>query len=210
MQGFLPPSARGRSNNAGLDSWARPTDGRAAWWARQQVAGPPGSAAGGRQVWPGEGVQVEKARGRRGPPEWGVARMEWGPCGKDRGSHRLLPVAEAHGSESEALFMRARAWGRTEVGGRRAFGTGARRWSAGAPGRDKNAALGKQVRREVLPSCPGLRVWDQVGRAREWVEEGECAQSLWCGGSRRRSSALGPWRWGARPERPVRQGQGLP
>lgn len=122
--------------------------------------------------------------------EWNGGRAERTRC----------PTGCSWWRKRTALRARHRSAG-TSLGenrGRRVCGTGARRPSAGAGGSDKNTALGEQVRREVLPSCPGLRVWDQVGKAREWVEEGVCAQSLGSGGSRRRSSVLGPLRWGAR------------
>ena len=107
--------------------------------------------------------------------EWHGGRAERTGCptGCSWGRKRTAPRAR-HCSAGTSLGENR--------GRRRALGTGAGRWSAGAVGRDRNTALGKQVRREVPPSCPGLRVWQQVGKAREPVEEGVRAQSLWSGG----------------------------
>ena len=109
----------------------------------------------------------------------------------------------------ECTALRARrsspGTGLLENGMRRALGICAAGWSAGGRGsgrererergRKENAAPGKQVRRDVLRSSPGLRGWgwDRAGKARELVGEGVCAPSLWPGASRRQGSALGPF-----------------
>lgn len=125
IQGFSPLSAHG-THVCGLDSRARPSEGSALSLAGEQVAGLPVSREGGRQAGRQAGRPAGVARVRRqgGKSSWapratcvGCGGNGMGAGGKDRVWDGVLLVAEAHGSESEALFTRHESGGEPNAEG---------------------------------------------------------------------------------------------